>query len=171
MRFPRIRPPARPRIFSISLSGEQLGSPSLRASDGNRRSAKWIFQACQLFPSGKGTHVGLSAAVERGPSQGARSGSTGPTWVPFPSFSSWGFREHGGPTRPPLSPLLSRYIPLRHTALLWIRSPHLPVRLSRSGTNLCWRLRRRSPPTEISTHFFETLPNAFLEWCMSISLP
>ena len=32
---------------------------------------------------GKGTHVGLSAAVERGPSQGARSGSTGPTWGAF----------------------------------------------------------------------------------------
>ena len=31
----------------------------------------------------KGTHVGLRAAVERGPSEGARSGSTGPTWVPF----------------------------------------------------------------------------------------
>jgi hypothetical protein len=28
------------------------------------------------------THVGLRAAVERGPSQGARSGSTGPAWVP-----------------------------------------------------------------------------------------
>ena len=29
----------------------------------------------------KGTHVGLCAPVERGPSQGARSRSTGPTWV------------------------------------------------------------------------------------------
>ncbi len=34
-----------------------------------------------------GTHVGLSAAVERGPSQGARSGSTGPTWV-SPAYPS-----------------------------------------------------------------------------------
>ena len=42
------------------------------------------------FLSWKGTHVGLSAPVERGPSQGARSGSTGPTWVPFQSFLSWG---------------------------------------------------------------------------------
>ena len=33
--------------------------------------------------SWKDTHVGLRAAVERGPSQGARSGSTGPTWVFF----------------------------------------------------------------------------------------
>jgi hypothetical protein len=31
----------------------------------------------------KDTHVGLRAAVERGPSEGARSGSTGPMWVSF----------------------------------------------------------------------------------------
>ena len=31
----------------------------------------------------EGVHVGLRAAVERGPSQGARSGSPGPTWVHF----------------------------------------------------------------------------------------
>ncbi len=35
------------------------------------------------FLSWNGTHVGLRAAVERGPSEGARSGSTGPTWVSF----------------------------------------------------------------------------------------
>ena len=29
-----------------------------------------------------GTHVGLNVAVERGPSQGARSWSTGPAWMP-----------------------------------------------------------------------------------------
>jgi hypothetical protein len=33
------------------------------------------------FLSREGTHVGLCAAVERGPSEGARSGSTGPAWV------------------------------------------------------------------------------------------
>jgi hypothetical protein len=59
--------------------------------------------------SWKDTHVGLRAAVERGPSEGARSGSTGPTWVPFrlPNrarsasrrttrlpFSSHALREH-----------------------------------------------------------------------------
>jgi hypothetical protein len=33
--------------------------------------------------SWKDTHVGLRAAVERGPSEGARSGSTGPMWVSF----------------------------------------------------------------------------------------
>ena len=37
--------------------------------------------------------VGLRVAVERGPSQGARSGSTGPTGVSFQSFSSCAFRE------------------------------------------------------------------------------
>ena len=36
-----------------------------------------------LFPFRKGIHVGLSALVERGPSQGARSESTGPMWMPF----------------------------------------------------------------------------------------
>ena len=46
-----------------------------------------------VFLSWKGTHVGLSAAVERGPSEGARSGSTGPTWVPFHPPSSCAFRE------------------------------------------------------------------------------
>ena len=30
----------------------------------------------------RGTHVGLRAAVKRGPYQGARSGSTGPAWIP-----------------------------------------------------------------------------------------
>jgi hypothetical protein len=37
--------------------------------------------ACSLF--WKDTHVGPSAAVERGPSEGARSGSTGPMCVSF----------------------------------------------------------------------------------------
>jgi hypothetical protein len=41
-----------------------------------------------FFLIGKGTHVGLSAAVERGPSQGARSGSTGLTWVPLRVLTS-----------------------------------------------------------------------------------
>jgi hypothetical protein len=45
-------------------------------------------QARLLFRTRKDAHVGLVAAVERGPSQGARSGSTGPTWVPFPSFQA-----------------------------------------------------------------------------------
>src|SRR5713101_2297591 len=41
-------------------------------------------QARSFHSPGNDTHVGLRAAVERGPSQGARSGSTGPTWVSFP---------------------------------------------------------------------------------------
>jgi hypothetical protein len=45
--------------------------------------------------SWKGTHVGLRAAVERGPSEGARSGSTGPTWVPFPSLQARSFSLQG----------------------------------------------------------------------------
>ncbi len=31
----------------------------------------------------RGAHVGPTAAIERGPSEGARSGSTGPTRVPL----------------------------------------------------------------------------------------
>lgn len=49
-----------------------------------------------LFISWTDTRVGLCAAVERGPSHGARSGSTGPTLVPFPAFSSCAFCEQKG---------------------------------------------------------------------------
>jgi hypothetical protein len=50
---------------------------------------------------------GASASTETSqlprlpPSQGARSGSTRPTWVPFPSFSSCGLREHRKPSNLP----------------------------------------------------------------------
>ena len=43
-----------------------------------------ILLSSLAFPLGKDAHVGRSAAVERGPSQGARSGSTGPMWASFP---------------------------------------------------------------------------------------
>ena len=36
-----------------------------------------------VFNSWQGTHVSLRAVVERDPSEGARSGSTGPTWASF----------------------------------------------------------------------------------------
>ena len=49
-----------------------------------------------LLLSWKGTHVDLSAPVERGPSQSARSGSTGPTWVSFQSLSPCAFCEQEG---------------------------------------------------------------------------
>ena len=39
-----------------------------------------------MSASRNGAHVGLIAPVERGPSEGARSGRTRPTWVSFPSF-------------------------------------------------------------------------------------
>jgi hypothetical protein len=41
------------------------------------------FHALSPFLSWKATHVGLRATVERGPSEGMRSGSKGPTWVAF----------------------------------------------------------------------------------------
>jgi hypothetical protein len=42
---------------------------------------RWYPQACSLFHPGQSTRVAPIAAVERGPSEGARSGSTGATWV------------------------------------------------------------------------------------------
>ena len=50
------------------------------------RTSTFSYQSINLpswlvFLSREGTHVGLRAAVERGPSEGARSGSTGPAWV------------------------------------------------------------------------------------------
>jgi len=82
-------------IISISRSGSGQGCPLLRASD-DPHSSHRSFQACLFFLSWKGTHVDRRAAVERGPSQGARSGSTGPTWVSFQSFLSWGLCEQKG---------------------------------------------------------------------------
>ena len=71
-----------------SLSYESgRGCPLLRTSNDQRFLIDPSKLACFPF-FWKGTHVGLSAAVERGPSQGARSGSTGPTWVSFPSIQA-----------------------------------------------------------------------------------
>ena len=63
---------------------------------------------CSL--SRKGTYVGQHAAVERGSSQGARSGSTGPTFVPFQSFSLCAFYEQEGWSGGSLSPFPARTI-------------------------------------------------------------
>ena len=67
-----------------------------RAQEIIKPALSYSFQACVLSLSWKDTHVGLRAAVERGPSQGARSGSTGPTWVPFPSFHRGGSASKNG---------------------------------------------------------------------------
>jgi|CXWL01.1.fsa_nt_gi hypothetical protein len=86
------------------------------------------FRACLLFLSWKGTHVGLRAAVGRGPSQGARSGSTGPTWVSFQSFLSWGLCEQRRHLAAPLpSSKLAR-------SLSGMGAIDLPLRAS----NECW---------------------------------
>ena len=50
-------------------------------------------------------HVGLRAAVERGPSQGARSGSTGPMWVSFHPFLCSASKK--GHLALPLPPLIA----------------------------------------------------------------
>jgi hypothetical protein len=75
------------QLFSIKWAANR----SLPRAPRDLHPAKWSLQACLLSLSCKGTQVGLCAAVERGASQGARSGSTGPTWVSFQSFSSFVF--------------------------------------------------------------------------------
>src|SRR5207247_11480305 len=56
-------------------------NPHRRASSDHEY--KWSLQARSFHSPGKDTHISLRAPVERGTSQGARSGSTGPTWVSF----------------------------------------------------------------------------------------
>ena len=60
----RLSPP------SLPPQGNGRGCPILRASNDIMLPSSSL-----VFPSGKGTHVGLRAAVERGPSEGARYGS------------------------------------------------------------------------------------------------
>ena len=55
-------------------------------------------------------HKRLSSLPSHAPSQGARSGSTGPTWVSFPSFSSWGLCEQEGHLATPSPSKLARYL-------------------------------------------------------------
>jgi hypothetical protein len=106
--------------FSTELEGVAQGCPLLRATfspaQPRARRDALLSQAsithlidpsklaCFLLLAG-GTHVGLRAAVERGPSQGARSGSTGPAWVP-PAYPSEAARcastEDHQPPSPPL---------------------------------------------------------------------
>ena len=80
---------ARPFLFPQSLypeiKGSGQGCPLLRASDAHSLSIKTFPSSFASF-SWKGTHVGLSAAVERAHSYRARSGSTGPMWVSVQSF-------------------------------------------------------------------------------------
>ena len=71
-----------------------------------RRTSTFSYQSMAL-PSSlaslswKNTHVGLSAAVERGPSEGARSGSTEPTWVFFHPLYRARSASAGEPSSPP----------------------------------------------------------------------
>ena len=96
-------PFARARAFWVRVFREDNHQCSLQARlfflqrvgwlilDCARRTSTLSYQSITLpsslvFLSREGTHVGPSAAVERGPSEGARSGSTGPTWVSFLPF-------------------------------------------------------------------------------------
>src|SRR4029077_15748134 len=67
-----------------------------------------ILPSSLAFFSWNGTRTGPTAAVERGPSEGARSGSKGPVWVPFQSLSSCAFCEQRGLLAAPSSSFGSR---------------------------------------------------------------
>ena len=61
------------------------------------------FQACSCLFLWNGTYDGPTAPVERGPSEGARSGSTGSARVSFRAPLSCGVREYRAhPATPPL---------------------------------------------------------------------
>ena len=70
-------------IPAISRQGSGRGCPLLRASN-DQHSSNRSFQARLLFLSWKGIHVGLGAAVERGPPDS----SPAPEGVGKPSFTA-----------------------------------------------------------------------------------
>ena len=80
-------------LSSFLFNKEWSSSPLLRALRDHwftvrpQRAQRTIWPQLLLFvlffPYWKGAHVGPTAPVERGPSQGARSGSTGRPWVAF----------------------------------------------------------------------------------------
>jgi hypothetical protein len=78
------------------------------------------------------SHVGLRAAVERGPSEGARSGSTGPTWVSFYPSIVRVPRARRAPGHSPLI-LLMPHVP---RAQKIIRPPPLLFREQTTGMDI-----------------------------------
>ena len=83
-----------------------------------RASSIYVLPSLIVFLAWKGTHVGLRAAVERGPSQDARSGSTGPTWVSSIPFIVRALRARrtAGCSRSPS--LLFSLSPITHLVLV-----------------------------------------------------
>ena len=75
-------------LRALSQSSTSFSRAARSIFDCAHRTSTFSYQSMALPSlltslSWKDTHVGLSAAVERGPSEGARSGSTGPMWVSF----------------------------------------------------------------------------------------
>ena len=120
-----------------------------------------------VFLSREGTQVGLSAAVERGPSEGARSGSTGPTWAPFPSFQARLFYLSGNGARAGSTAAVERAHSdrARSGSKRPTRVPVLPLFLRVSPRIPCWfhlpRINRISLPLSELLNFPQ-LPLAFL---------
>ncbi len=87
-----------------------------RALHEHRRSSS---RSLPLLPSSlaslswNDTRVGPIAAVERAHSYRARSGSTGPTWVSFPSFLSWRLCKQEGWLHIPSLPSEAKLFPLQ----------------------------------------------------------
>jgi hypothetical protein len=85
-RFPNVRA-SNEHLLILLVSPRRSGQVALDCAHRTSTFLSIMFPPNLLVSlSWKGTHVGLRAAVERGPSEGARSGSTGPTWVSFLSY-------------------------------------------------------------------------------------
>ena len=76
------------RVAIVFIPLSEMAELSFTARVEQPPSFLMILPSSLAFPLGRDAQVGRSAAVERGPSQGARSGSTGPMWVSFPLHSS-----------------------------------------------------------------------------------
>ena len=103
-----------PFLQNHTFSPKGVAGLSFTARIGRLSSFQMIFPSALVFRFWKGTHLGLGAAVERGPSQGARSGSTEPRWTPFPSFSPCAFSGQEGWPGGSLSPLSTRAFSFPH---------------------------------------------------------
>ena len=91
-------------------------------------------------------HVGLRVAVERGPSQGARSASTGPRWMcpshPFHREAS-ASKKDGLAAPPPNKIVLPSLLVLTHNGWPGL-VPHCARRMT---TALSWAFREHKRPT------------------------
>jgi len=112
--LPTLRLPRQPLYREPRLSAGKAAANCRVPRDGwdepNCMRHQWAFHACSFLIFWNGTGVGLAAPVERGPSEGARSGSTGPSRGSFRRPSSCAVREHGNHPSYPASCFSSRQV-------------------------------------------------------------